>query len=173
MRLSQPEETSREEWIGIIFFSATMIITLNFAIAMAVSFSTIFLYFLFSSISKKYLIRDEKITTTLSSFSKGLMLLLFGLYAIDTFLTWKGVIDLQVARETNHLLSTLWNSYGYHIGQLIHLIIFSATLLILNFLITRKSKFSVTFGFTFILISCVVWILAIANNLVVLWICYA
>ena len=164
---------SSEEWVGIIVFSITMLLTLNVNLAFPL---TIFSYTFFALTKRGlyYWKKDEKkFFEKIKRYGSYLIIIFTILYFFDIFLTNLAVNELKIAIETNGFMVWLWGTFGYGLGQFLHIIFFSSLILYSAKTFDKSFNYKrILVNFLFVLIGVILWSLALINNLSVLYITY-
>ena len=166
-------EIGIEEWAGMIVFSMTMLLTLNFNLALPL---TVFSYIFFAVIIRGlyYWKKDEKkFFKKIKGYGNVLLFTFVILYLIDVNLTALAVVKLEIAEETNPFLIYMWSVFGYSIGQFLVNVLFAIGLLYSFVSFSNSDNYKrVLVNFIFIVFGVIIWSFAIIDNIGVFFITY-
>lgn len=164
---------SIEEWAGIIVFSMTMLLTLNFNLALPL---TVFSYTFFALIKRAlYYWKDNEpmFFEKVKRYGSYLIIIFTILYFFDIFLTNLAVNELKIAIETNGFMVWLWGTFGYRFGQFLHIIFFSSLILYSAKIFDKSFNYKrILVNFMFVLVGVILWLLAVINNIGVFYTTY-
>jgi hypothetical protein len=162
--LGESLKPSKIEWIAIVVFAVSMLITLNYPLCAPLTLITILLLL----IGEHFLINEQFRKKTVK-ISRWLFILLLILFITDALSTYYMVLIEKVAYEGNPIVVWLWDNCGVILGEIIRISValsmFSLVFYKLNPSKPKQSLLAVLVLFFMIF----AWIITDYNNLSLLF----
>ncbi len=168
--MNEDLKISYEEWIGIIVFSLTMLLTLNVNIAFPLTIISYTSFVIIKGILIYCNEDEKKFFEKVKNYGIILLFIFLILYVVDIILTYLVVVRWGIGIETNGFLVSMWRIFGYELGIALHMIIFGIFILYSFYTFDDSKNYKrILVNFIFVLIGVILWSLAFINNLSVLF----
>ncbi len=166
-------KVSIEEWVGIIVFSVTMLLTRNVNIAFPLTIISYVFVVIIMRCLDSWIESEPMFFERVKYYGRILMLIFVFLYTLDLILTYEAVIKMGIATETNQFLVSIWRIFGYKLGQFLHIILFVLFSIYSHRTFTKSFNYKrILINFMFVLVGVILWFLAVINNIGVFYTTY-